>query len=89
MARAATRRSAPTGRRFDHSTGVADSEFFYGIPGDQIITGDWNHDGTDTVGIWRESTDSFYLSDTNSTTIADYRFPYLDGIWAPVAGSFL
>ena len=38
----------------------------FGTPGDIAVTGDWNGDGKDTIGVWRTSTGQFFLS--NSTT---------------------
>ena len=32
---------------------VADMDFYFGIPGDIPIVGDFNNDGCDTVGIYR------------------------------------
>src|SRR5436309_15406582 len=34
-------------------SGFADAFLTYGLPGDYPITGDWNGDGVDTVGIYR------------------------------------
>ena len=87
-----------TGRvqvRGNLSTGIAGGfggsvEFFYGIPGDQVITGDWNQDGFDSIGIWRHSDATFHLSNTNGTVFADYSFPFpasSDAGWVPVAGN--
>jgi hypothetical protein len=39
--------------RFSLSTGVANSTFRYGRPGDVPVMGDWDGDGTDTVGVVR------------------------------------
>jgi hypothetical protein len=47
------------------STGVADDEFFFGDPGDQVIAGDWDGDGDDTVGVYRPSTGRLYITGTN------------------------
>ena len=65
--------------RDDSTEGPADHDFFFGMKGDEIITGDWNHDGTDTVGIWRASDATFYLSDTNGNVLAVYSFPCAAG----------
>lgn len=43
--------------RYELTTGVADHEFYYGIAGDIIIAGNWDNDGTDTVGAWRSPDD--------------------------------
>ncbi len=45
------------------------SQFFYGNPGDQGFTGDWNCDGIDTVGVYRDG--RVYLRNANSPGAAD------------------
>ena len=47
-------------------TGVLNQNVTFGIPGDIPITGDWDHDGITTAGIFRPSTATFFL--TNSHT---------------------
>jgi hypothetical protein len=60
--------------------------FGYGDPGDQPLAGDWNGDGTDTVGIWRNT--ALYLTNRNVTGIADYVFAYGNGGDAPIIGDW-
>ncbi len=36
-----------------------------GEPGDLPIIGDWNGDGTDTIGVYRPKTAEFFLDDDN------------------------
>jgi uncharacterized protein YkwD len=43
------------------TTGVADSQFDLGNPGDVVLACDWNGDGTDTPGIFRSGT--WYVTD--------------------------
>jgi hypothetical protein len=40
---------------------VTDRSYNFGITGDTPVTGDWNHDGTTDIGIFRPSTHLFYL----------------------------
>ncbi len=40
----------------------------FGIPTDRPVTGDWNGDGFDEVGVWRPSTGRFYLDVDGSRT---------------------
>ncbi len=46
----------------------------YGAPWDLPIVGDWNGDGTDTIGVMRGNT--FYLRNTNTSGVADQTFTY-------------
>jgi endonuclease YncB( thermonuclease family) len=77
--------------RNSHTSGVADESFFYGDPGDQIITGRWAQNptpGPDTVGIFRPSQGTFYLRFSNTAGNADVEFQYGGPTMAPVAGDF-
>ena len=47
------------------------ASFFYGMPGDTPLMGDWDCDGTDTVAMYRESTGFIYYRNRNSFGIAD------------------
>lgn len=44
---------------WDYTSGIADHDFFFGIPGDQIIAGDWDNDHVERVGIWCSSAATF------------------------------
>ncbi|MBT8203245.1 MAG: hypothetical protein KJO87_08075, partial [Acidimicrobiia bacterium] len=48
--------------------------FFYGVPGDLPLLGDWDCDGEDTVGMYRPSTGFVYLRNSNSFGVADLSF---------------
>ncbi len=41
---------------------VADYDFFFGVPGDRPFVGDFDGDGTDTVGLHREATGFVYFT---------------------------
>jgi hypothetical protein len=58
----------------DGGVGVADSglAFFFGIPGDRVLSGDWDGDGIDTLGIHRGA--KIYLTNVNATSIAEREF---------------
>ena len=43
--------------------------FFFGNPGDQVFVGDWDSNGTDTLGINRNG--RMFLANTNATVVAD------------------
>ncbi|SFL73919.1 hypothetical protein SAMN04488085_116106, partial [Geodermatophilus ruber] len=40
----------------DSFTGTANTVFSYGDPGDTVLVGDWNGDGTDTLAVRRGNT---------------------------------
>ncbi len=60
--------------RNSNTSGFAENEFFYGQAGDQPLAGDWNGDGTDTIGIYRNGT--FFLRNSNNSGFADIQFPF-------------
>jgi hypothetical protein len=60
----------------DGGLGVADYEYLFGNPGDKPFTGDFDGDGTDTVGLHRESSGFLYFRNTNTTGVADFAFYY-------------
>ncbi len=76
----------------DHGppSGVAstDNEFFYGIRGDRVTTGDWTDDGIDTVAIYRASDQKFYISYENRLKTADEEIELGPARGIPVAGRF-
>jgi hypothetical protein len=54
----------PNGRWHIGRPGAADYTFWYGVPGDVPLFGDWDGDGVDTPGMYRPGTGFAYL--TNS-----------------------
>ena len=69
-----------------NETGFADVQINYGIAGDRPVVGDWNDDGIDTIGIYRNG--AFFLRNSNTIGFADLVF-YL-GIPGdmPIAGNW-
>jgi hypothetical protein len=61
-------------------------DFFYGVPSDQFVIGDWDADGIDTVGIFRPPIATVFLRNSNSTGPADETYPFGSAGWLPVAG---
>ncbi len=57
-----------------NTTGFADIAINYGLGGDYPITGDWDGNGTDTIGIYRNG--SFYLRNSNTIGFADLEFAF-------------
>ena len=53
-------------------TGFADVQINYGVGGDYPIAGDWDGDGTATIGIFRNGT--FYLRNSNTIGYAEIVF---------------
>jgi hypothetical protein len=67
--------------------GQVDS-FFFGDPGDLPFMGDWDCDGIDTPGLYRQSDGYVYLRNTNTQGIADIRFFFGNPGDVPLAGDF-
>ncbi len=72
--------------RNTNDTGIANTEFFYGQASDVPIAGDWNGDGIDTIGIYRNGT--FFLRNSNSSGFADLQFPFGATGDIPIAGDW-
>ncbi len=62
----------------DGGLGAADYDFHFGNPGDKPFVGDFNGDGTDTVGLHRESTGLVYFRNSNTQGIAEFEFYFGD-----------
>jgi hypothetical protein len=62
--------------------------FFFGNPGDFPILGDWDCDGVDTPGMYRQSDGYVYLRNSNTQGIADIRFFFGNPGDIPLAGDF-
>ena len=69
-----------------NTTGFADVAINYGTGGDYPIAGDWNGDGTATIGIYRNG--SFYLRNSNTLGFADIVFAFGTPGDQPVAGDW-
>ena len=83
--------------RNSNSGGIADTTFVYGpakiAPGstaDIPIVGDWDGNGTDTIGLYDPTTSVFYLRNSNSSGFADVIFAYgpANGGLVPIAGDW-
>ena len=68
--------------------GAYESSFFYGNPGDAPFTGDWDCDGIDTPGLYRQSDGYAYLRNSNTQGIADISFFFGNPGDVPLAGDF-
>jgi hypothetical protein len=67
-------------------TGYADVAINYGVGGDYPVVGDWDGNGTATIGIYRGG--SFYLRNSNTVGFADLTFPFGAPGDQPVAGDW-
>jgi hypothetical protein len=57
-----------------NTTGFADLALNYGIGGDYPVVGDWDGNGTVTIGIYRNG--YFYLRNSNTIGFAEVVFPF-------------
>ena len=69
-----------------NDTGFADAALNYGLPGDYPVVGDWDGNGTVTIGIYRDG--SFYLKNANTFGFADVVFPFGKVGDQPIAGDW-
>ncbi len=58
--------------------GGADFDFYFGNPGDTPFIGDFDGDGIDTIGLYRESTGFVYFTNALATGNADLEFFFGD-----------
>jgi hypothetical protein len=58
----------------------------YGIPGDKPVVGDWNFDGIDTIGVYRNGI--FYLRNSNTIGFAEMVFALGIPGDHPIAGNW-
>jgi subtilisin family serine protease len=68
--------------------GAAQYSFVFGNPGDAPFVGDFDGDGVDTVGLYRESTGFVYFRNSNSSAAADAEFFFGDPGDRIVAGDW-
>ncbi len=68
----------------------ADNDFFYGLAGDTPLAGDWDGDGIDTPGIYRNVNGvmTFFLINNNTGGFADISFGYGQPGDIPLAGDW-
>ena len=69
-----------------NDTGFADAALNYGLPGDYPVVGDWDGNGTVTIGIYRSG--SFYLKNANTLGFAEIVFPFGQPGDQPIAGDW-
>ncbi len=64
------------------------NEFYYGNPGDVPFSGDWDCDGIDTPGLYRQSDGFVYLRNQNTQGVADLEFYFGNPGDLPLVGDF-
>ena len=69
-----------------HLNGLA--PFYFGDPGDVPFMGDWDGDGIDTPGLYRQSDGFVYLRNSNTQGVADIRFFFGNPGDVPLPGDF-
>jgi hypothetical protein len=69
-----------------NDTGFADVALNYGLPGDYPVVGDWDGNGTVTIGIYRGNT--FYLRNENTLGFATIVFDFGQVGDQPIAGDW-
>ena len=68
--------------------GTEAKSFYFGNPGDLPIMGDWDCDGVETPGMYRQSDGYVYLRNSNTQGIADVKFFFGNPGDVPIAGDF-
>ena len=69
-----------------NETGFADMALNYGLGGDYPVVGDWDGNGTVTIGIYRDG--YFYLRNENTIGFAEVVFPFGQAGDQPIAGDW-
>jgi photosystem II stability/assembly factor-like uncharacterized protein len=69
-----------------NTTGFADVALNYGLAGDYPVTGDWDGDGDDTIGVYRNG--RFLLRNSNSVGFAEFNFLFGQAGDQPIAGDW-
>ncbi len=69
-----------------NTTGFADVALNYGLGGDYPVVGDWDGNGTVTIGVYRNG--YFYLRNSNTIGFAENIFPFGTPGDQPIAGDW-
>jgi len=64
------------------------TSFYYGNPGDLPFMGDWDGDGTETPGLYRQSDGFVYVRHSNTQGIANLEFFFGNPGDVPLVGDF-
>ncbi len=74
--------------RNSNSAGPADIITAFGSASMLPVTGDWNGDGVDSIGVYDSSTGVFFLSNSNTTPAVNYNFVLGNPGDTPIAGKW-
>ena len=75
--------------RNSNSSGSAQANFWFGLPGETRVAGDWDGNGVDTPGVYNPSTGVWKLRNSNTTGAAFTTFQFGGGPWTkPVVGDW-
>jgi RHS repeat-associated protein len=77
--------ASPTTRVYAHGV-TMETSFAFGDSGDKAVVGDWDGNGTTTIGVFRNGT--WYLRNTNSAGAHDVTFGFGTTGDLPVAGDW-
>ena len=66
---------------------IAKVDFWWGLPFDKPVTGDWNDGGKDTIGLYRDG--EWFLSDSITTPSRDHEFLWGLAADIPVTGDWI
>ena len=72
--------------RNSNSAGAPNIIKKFGVPGDYPVVGDWDGNGSDTLGVYRNGV--FYLSNSNTTGHIDLTFAFGRAGDQPIAGDW-
>lgn len=72
----------------DDPLGGESTGFLFGNPGDIPFVGDWDCDGDETPGLYRQADGFVYLRNSNAQGVADIRFFFGNPGDVPLAGDF-
>jgi hypothetical protein len=71
-----------------YENGAEATWFYFGNPGDYPFMGDWDCDGIDTPGLYRQLDGYVYLRNSNTQGAANISFFFGDPGDVPIAGDF-
>jgi hypothetical protein len=74
--------------RNSNTTGSADGSLWFGTPGEKKVSGDWDGNGTTTVGTYDPATGTWKLRNSNTTGGTDVEFQYGGSQYTPITGDW-